>query len=809
MQMKGIDVSSYQGDIDFEQVKNAGIDFVIIKAGEWNHTVDKFEENYAAAKAAGLHVGFYWFCDGETISEIEQEADACIKALEDKQFDFPVYMDLENQFQYDLGSDFCSNAVRTFCGKLEKAGYFTGLYTSTSTLNTLIDDDIKKKYTIWVADWRGYCGYDGDYGMWQYGAGYVPGINGMTDLNIIDIGYDTDYPGSVVQDGVDLDYAYENFPSLIIPNGLNNYPSPTEWEDDECREVGNTLDIKGITPTHSGDNWFLIDKSGEFTLETFPYANVNIYLVGGGQDGAEWFRDNRYTYECFDIAKKSRGGCVLKKQIYITGNVECKAFIAEPNDPTGTSVKIGNDLYKCTDEGYIHRKATASGNAKLDEGGNFNAESGANGIATPYGYVGSSGGGGGTYSIQNYQYIEVGAGKGGAGAGNGGAVKQNGTDAVNYGCGGGAAGFGGFPSDGNVVETHAGRGMGGCVIFEILDSGACDGSPNKPVEDNCSCDCSCGCGHHEFACPEPAESSSHCEQEKTYTLEYDGDTPVITEISTSSPSNNTTVVQSSDGDTNSTSASADCGCKKNSGGSSLSSANCDCGAKSSGSSCGCGGGSRGKCVSYDVSKWGENWLLFDKPGEYSLTFDEDIVLKIYLVGGGCDGKDGIYYNQTAYGGDGGQGGLYSIVNDVKVPKGEMFVTVRVGGRGEYGGTSVTINNNEYCCNGSGSESSNGGFQGISGKHGFRQAGNGTNGIETPFGYIGSSGGGGAAYCKQQTSGYGKGGLYAGNGGKIVNGKSTPGNKATGYGCGGGGGAASPNSYCSGGKGKHGCVILNW
>lgn len=87
MQMKGIDVSSYQGDIDFEQVKSAGIDFVIIKAGEWNHTVDKFEENYAAAKAAGLHIGFYWYCDGKTISEIEQEADACIKALEGKQFD--------------------------------------------------------------------------------------------------------------------------------------------------------------------------------------------------------------------------------------------------------------------------------------------------------------------------------------------------------------------------------------------------------------------------------------------------------------------------------------------------------------------------------------------------------------------------------------------------------------------------------------------------------------------------------------------------------------------------------------------------
>lgn len=815
MQMKGIDVSSYQGDIDFEQVKNSGIDFVIIKAGEWNHTVDKFEENYAAAKEAGLHIGFYWYCDGETISEIEQEADACIEALRGKQFDFPIYMDLENSYQYDLGADFCSNAVRTFCGKLEKAGYFTGLYTSTSWLDSVIADDIKKKYTLWVADWRGYCGYDGDYGMWQYGAGYVPGINGMTDLNIIEIGYDTDYPGVVIDDGVDMDYSYEDFPNLIIPNGLNNYPKPTNipWEDDPCREVANTLDIKGATPILSGDRWFLLNKSCSFMLETFPYANVNIYLVGGGEDGAEWERNPNYpNEEVYRIATKCRGGCVLKKQIYITGNVECQAFIAEANNPTGTSLRIGSDLYKCTDSGYVHRKATPSGNANYYNGGYVNADSGANGVATPYGYVGSSGGGGGTYSTFNYRYIEVGAGKGGAGAGNGGSVKKNGEDATNYGCGGGSAGFGGFISDGNVVETHAGRGMGGCIIFEILDGGACDDSPNKPVDENSFYGCSCECPHHEFTCPDPAESSAHCEQEKTYKLEYDGAEPVITENINATPSNGSNRSNDS-GESGDMPDKSDCGCKKSSGGSTTSEqSNCGCasGNASNSGSCGCGSsGGNGKCVSYDVQRWGENWLLFDKTGEYSLTMDEDVVFTTYIVGGGSDGKDGIYYNKTAYGGDGGRGGLVNVVRNIKVPKGQLDISVMIGGRGEYGSTSVVIGNNEYCCNGMGNSANEGGFQGISGKHGFRNAGNGTNGIETPFGYVGSSGGGGAAYCNSQTSSYGRGGLYAGNGGKIVNGKSSPGDKATGYGCGGGGGAASSTSWCAGGRGKQGCVILTW
>ena len=907
MQMKGIDVSSYQGDIDFEQVKNGGIDFVIIKAGEWNHTVDKFEEYYEQAKAAGLHIGFYWFCDGETISEISQEADACIKALKDKQFDFPIYMDLENQYQYDLGKEFCSEAVRTFCGKLEKAGYFTGLYTSTSWLDSVIEQDIKDKYTIWVADWRGYCGYDGNYGIWQYGAGYVPGINGKTDLNIIDIGYSTDYPGVILQDGVDLDYAYEDFPSIIVPNGFNNYPKSDEnaWENDPCRDVANTLDIKGVTPVLSGDKWFLIDQTCTFTLETLPYANVNIYLVGGGEDGAEWFREDENGKEVYKVAKKSRGGCVLKKQIYITGNVECKAFVAEANNPTGTSVVIGKDIYKCTDNGYIHRKATSSGNAYLEKGGNFNAESGANGISTPYGYVGSSGGGGGTYSIQNYQYIEVFAGSGGSGAGDGGNVRQNGSNATNYGCGGGAAGFGGFQSDGDVVETHGGLGMPGCVIFEILDSGTCDNSPNKPTDNNCNC--YCVCSHHKFDSPESAESSSSCTNETITTIDYTNGEPIITTNSTNSSENsdnsstnsknyslseyseNTNVQLISRkfsiavSDWKSLSSEIN-NCKyyaeiiitditendnvyvsfsfdsmpicntagiysvgetenekiiiyskeipsddingvytfqkkvsdnnNNSGGNSggnynNSSCGCTSNNKSNSSSCSCGHSNNSRCTSYDVQKWGENWLLFDESGEYSLTMDSDVNMTVYLVGGGSDGEDGIYYNKTAYGGDGGNGGCINVVRDIAVPKGQTDITVTIGERENYGGTSIIINNYEYSCNSSGNTINDGGFQGISGKYAFRNAGNGTNGIETPFGYVGSSGGGGAAYCNGSMSGYGKGGLYAGNGGKIINGKSTTGDKATGYGCGGGGGAASSTSWCKGGKGKRGCVIITW
>lgn len=128
--MKGIDVSGYQGRIDFKKVKASGVDFVIIKAGYHLGTVETWENNYANAKNNGLKVGAYWFSHALTLDGIKQEAAAFIKALKNKQLDFPVYYDLEEQPQFDKGVKFCTEAVRVFCSEMEKAGYFVGLYMS-------------------------------------------------------------------------------------------------------------------------------------------------------------------------------------------------------------------------------------------------------------------------------------------------------------------------------------------------------------------------------------------------------------------------------------------------------------------------------------------------------------------------------------------------------------------------------------------------------------------------------------------------------------------------------------------------------
>jgi lysozyme len=208
MAIKGIDVSVWQGDsIDFAKVKASGIDFVIIRAGYGNGNKDKyFETNYSKAKAAGLHIGAYWYSYATSADGAKQEAQAFAKVLSGKQFDYPVYFDIEESSQLSRGKDFCSSLITAFCSEMESLGYFAGFYTSLSSLNSVVTDAVKKHFTVWVAQWASKCNYSGSYGIWQYSSkGKVNGISG----------------------NVDLDYSYTDFVTTIKNGGFNGYGKNT------------------------------------------------------------------------------------------------------------------------------------------------------------------------------------------------------------------------------------------------------------------------------------------------------------------------------------------------------------------------------------------------------------------------------------------------------------------------------------------------------------------------------------------------------------------------------------------------------
>ena len=203
--IKGIDVSQYQGSIDFKKVKSAGIEFVIIRAGYGRYASQKdpyFEQNYKNAKLAGLKVGAYWYSYATSSADAISEAKACTEAIKGKQFDYPIYFDLEEQSQFAKGREFCDNLVKSFCGELEKNDYFAGLYISRSPLQNYISDSIAKRYALWIAEYSSKCNYDGAYGMWQYSStGKVNGING----------------------NVDMDYSYVDYASIIKSKGKNGF----------------------------------------------------------------------------------------------------------------------------------------------------------------------------------------------------------------------------------------------------------------------------------------------------------------------------------------------------------------------------------------------------------------------------------------------------------------------------------------------------------------------------------------------------------------------------------------------------------
>ena len=219
MAVKLIDVSEWQGSIDYEKVKASGIKGVIIRAGygKYDYQKDKFfEQNYTKAKAAGLDCGVYWYSYADSTASAIEEANVCMKALKGKKFEYPIYFDLEEQSQFSRGRAFCDSIVKAFCGELEKNGYFAGLYISRSPLQTYISSDVANRYALWIAEYGSRCNYNGSYGMWQYSStGRVNGISG----------------------NVDMDECYVDYPKLIKEGGFNGYIKPVQLK---------TLDTNGL-----------------------------------------------------------------------------------------------------------------------------------------------------------------------------------------------------------------------------------------------------------------------------------------------------------------------------------------------------------------------------------------------------------------------------------------------------------------------------------------------------------------------------------------------------------------------------------
>lgn len=189
--LKGIDVSKHQGNIDWQKVKNAGIQFAFIRAGYGKFASQEdfeFADNVQNAYKAGIPVGVYWYSYAGSVSDAEKEADVCLQVIKPFKalITLPVFFDQE----YEPDIKAMTTRQRTDCclafiKKIVDAGYQSGLYASYDWFKNMVYRAELLDYSAWVAQYSSKCSYtDKNLYMWQYTSeGKVNGISGNVDQN--------------------------------------------------------------------------------------------------------------------------------------------------------------------------------------------------------------------------------------------------------------------------------------------------------------------------------------------------------------------------------------------------------------------------------------------------------------------------------------------------------------------------------------------------------------------------------------------------------------------------------------------------
>ena len=229
MKVFGIDVSKWNGDFDFSKAKSEGVKFAILRGAYACEKDVRFESYYKACKGLDLAVGVYHYSMAKNVAEARAEANFLIQnVLKGKQFEYPIYMDVEDNTLKALGKDKLTEIVIAFCDTLEKTGYYVGIYSSGSFFGTYMHESKLERFDKWVAHWSKQCSYKGNYGMWQFGG----------ETNVI-------RSNKVAGVVCDQNYAFVDYPKIIKDKGLNGYGKtavkPSVKPDKSLAEIANEV----------------------------------------------------------------------------------------------------------------------------------------------------------------------------------------------------------------------------------------------------------------------------------------------------------------------------------------------------------------------------------------------------------------------------------------------------------------------------------------------------------------------------------------------------------------------------------------
>lgn len=210
---KGVDISTHNGIVNFEELKKAGIEFVIIRCGYGGDSKNQddvmFKRNVEQCKKHNIPYGVYLYSYAKSVEGAKSEAEHMLRLLNGSKPVYGCWYDVEDSSLPDNRKALTDQVV-TFCEALEKQGLYVGIYSSLSWFRTRFDNRIDD-YDKWVAQWNSECTYSEPYGIWQF----------TSSLNI----------GGKLFDG---NYSYKDYPSLM---GFNKNPTPKKSVDEIAIEV--------------------------------------------------------------------------------------------------------------------------------------------------------------------------------------------------------------------------------------------------------------------------------------------------------------------------------------------------------------------------------------------------------------------------------------------------------------------------------------------------------------------------------------------------------------------------------------------
>lgn len=295
MSKKGIDVSEFQGKIDWEKVKNDGIEFAILRCGygmDFSNQDDvEYERNANECERLGIPYGVYLMSYANTVEKARSEAKHVLRLIEGRKISLGVWHDIEdNGTSGAINKETLTNIINTFCNTIKNAGYKVGVYASLNWLENKIEKTIKDNYDIWVAQYYSKCEYEGKYIMWQHtSSGKVNGISTNVDMNIL----------------------YEDLP--VINNNDNNNSKTNNSEIVKSLQIALNkdyncgLDVDGIIgplTTKAVNN----NMVRNFTVGEFAKW-VQERLIAKGYSLNEFGVDGRYGNESEKKVKEFQANC--------------------------------------------------------------------------------------------------------------------------------------------------------------------------------------------------------------------------------------------------------------------------------------------------------------------------------------------------------------------------------------------------------------------------------------------------------------------------------------------------------------------